>query len=464
MMNIRSILLFCILSVSCCLSSLQAGVAGDKTAGFIHPMVPGEQPDKSSQGDPVFSIGGDLRLRFESLENFNIKQTLHDQDTYFLERFRLNFTLQSKHGIQALVQFQDAHSIDAKLENKDFKGSSPFNNDLDLRQASIQWKKIKRSPFGFKVGRQAISYRDNRVFGPGEWGNVGRYTWDAAVFKYEDSHVSLDAFYAKRLFYRPSKFLDDHYPYDVYAVYAQLKKWPFNADLFYVCKDNENDEDKFNERYMKEQRHTIGIYLQRTIVLCEKKCSLNCSGLYACQTGRYPNKDKNISASGAFASLGLDLNLFVPQSFSVRYSYGSGDRDANDDNVQTFDGIFGAIDLYYGRMNLFSWMNIKDCQLTYELKSGRGFKLITEYHWFYVDEKSDAWYYGTGKPARTGPQVSAAGSDFLGRELDVFVVYKATKSLEFQTGYCRFSPGDVIVKSGFHAVNNYFIFQTSLEF
>ncbi len=31
---------------------------------------------------------------------------------------------------------------------------------------------------GLKAGRQSVSYADNRVFGPGNWGNVGRYWWD----------------------------------------------------------------------------------------------------------------------------------------------------------------------------------------------------------------------------------------------------------------------------------------------
>jgi len=187
---------------------------------------------KSNLGDTVFSIGGSLRLRYEYVDDFNIKQYIDTQDKYLLERFRLEFALKTKKGIQAFIQFQDAHCIECQLENKDFKGTSPFNNDFDVRQAYLQWTKIEKSPFGFKVGRQQINYRDNRVFGPGEWGNVGRYTWDAAMLKYEDSYVQLDTFYAKRIFYRPSEFLDENFPFSAYAVYAQVKKLPFDLDFF----------------------------------------------------------------------------------------------------------------------------------------------------------------------------------------------------------------------------------------
>ncbi len=419
---------------------------------------------KSNLGDTVFSIGGSLRLRYEYVDDFNIKQYIDTQDKYLLERFRLEFALKTKQGIQAFIQFQDAHCIDCLLENEDFKGTSPFVNEFDLRQAYLQWTKIEKSPFGFKVGRQAISYRDNRLFGPGEWGNVGRYTWDAAMLKYEDSYVHLDTFYSKRIFYRPTEFFDENFPYSAYAVYAQVKKLPFDLDLFYVYKYNGDDKDKYGELYQRERRHTLGFYLQGKVPLQGKDYSLNYSGLYAYQTGRYPTKDKDISSCGAYANLGLDFNLFIPQSFWVRFSYGSGDKDPGDDEVQTFDGVFGAIDLYYGRMNMFSWMNLEDYQLTYELRPVKGLKIIADYHWFRVDENDDAWYYGTGKPARTATQVSATDSNSLGTELDIFAIYKATKSLEFQLGYCYFSPGTVIKKSGFHEESNYFIFQTFFQF
>ncbi|MDD4870628.1 MAG: alginate export family protein [Kiritimatiellae bacterium] len=419
---------------------------------------------KSKLGDTVFSIGGSLRLRYEYVDDFNVKEYVDTQDQYVLERFRLECALKTMDGIQAFVQFQDAHSIDCRLKLEDFKGTSPLVNEFDLRQAYLQWTKIEKSPFGFKVGRQAISYRDNRVFGPGEWGNVGRYTWDAAMLKYEDSYIQLDAFYAKRIFYRPTEFFDEYFPYSVYAGYGQVKKLPLKLDLFYVYKYNRNDENKYSQSYAKERRHSLGFYLEGKVPLHGKDYSLNYSGLCAYQTGRYPTEDKDISSYGAYVNLGLDFNLFIPQGFWVKYTYGSGDKNSGDDKVQTFDGIFGAIDLYYGRMNMFAWSNIEDYQLTYELKPVNGLKIIADYHWFRVDENEDAWYYGTGKSARTAGNVSATQSRALGTELDVFAVYKANKFLEFQLGYCHFNPGTVIKKSGFHEKSNFLIFQTFYQF
>ena len=145
----------------------------------------------------------------------------------------------------------------------------------------------------------------------------------------------------------------------------------------------------------------------------------------------------------------------------MRYSYGSGDEDPSDNKSQTFDGIFGAIDKYFGRMNILCWKNLKDYQLTYQLKLIKGLKITIDHHWFYLSQKGDYWYYANERPLR---DVSSTGSDDLGREWDGFAVYDMNKHLQFQLGICRFLPGTALVKSGFHEKADYIIFQTFIKF
>lgn len=412
-------------------------------------------------GNASLSIGGNLRLRYEYQNNFNVKTYTNTKDNYILERFRLNMHLKTQKGLNTFIQFQDAHCFDCSLKVNDFKGKSPYVNELDIRQAYVEWRKIGGSPFGFKIGRQQINYRDNRVFGPGEWGNVGRYTWDALMFKYEGNYLDLDIFFAKRIFYRPKVFLDEHYPYDVYALYGKIKHLPVSLDIFYTFKFNRTDKVKYGILFKKEQRHTLGFYFKGKQFLHGKKYFLSYSGLYAYQTGRYPGRGLRISAYGTYANLGIHFKAFVPQAFWVRYSYGSGDKNSHDNKSQTFDGIFGAIDKYFGRTNMLCWKNLKDYQLTYQLKPIKGLKITIDYHWFYLAQKKDFWYYANGKPVR---DVSATGSDYLGREWDVFAVYDINKYLQFQLGVCRFLPGTALIKSGFHEKADYTIFQTFIKF
>lgn len=213
-------------------------------------------------GNVSFSISSNLRFRYEYQNNFNIKTYTNTRDNYLLERFRLNLDLKTQNGLKAFIQFQDSHCFDCVLKTDGFKGKSPYVNEMDVRQAYSEWHKIGSSPFGFKAGRQQINYRDNRVFGPGQWGNVGRYTWDALVFKYEGNYLNLDTFFAKRIFYRPKAFLDEHYPYDVYALYGEVRHLPISLDVFYTFKFNRTDKDKYGTLFYQVLRRQTWSFLQ----------------------------------------------------------------------------------------------------------------------------------------------------------------------------------------------------------
>ena len=445
--------------LACFLSGLLVflGLGAEVMASYL----PSAQLKNIQLGDAFLDIGGNLRLRYEYQNNYNIKKYTNTKDNYLLERFRLNIGLKTQKGLKTFIQFQDSHCIDCALGVDDFKGKCPYVNELELRQAYLEWHKINNSPFGFKIGRQQIAYRDKRVFGPGAWGNVGRYTWDTFMLKYETTYLNLDGFFAKRIFYRPKSFLDKHYPYDVYALYGQIKQLPIDLDVFYVLKYNRSDvTDEYGNFFPKERRHTFGFYLKGKQPLYGKDYSLNYSGLYAYQTGS--KQDKHISAYGWYANLGLNYKFFIPQSFWVKYSYGSGDKNSGDDKNQTFDGIFSGMAKYFGRINMFCWDNMKDYQLTYQLKPLKGLKIIIDHHWFYLAQKADYWYYFNCKPVKN--RKPPFPSDYLGREWDGFAVYDVNKHLQLQLGICRFLPAIALVKTGFHEKADYITFQTLIKF
>ncbi len=408
-------------------------------------------------------IGGNFRLRYEYQNNYNIKKYTDVDDKYLLERIRLNLDLKIPKNFKAFIQFQDSHCIDCNLRLSDFKGKCPYVNEWDIRQAYLEWPRINGSHFGFKIGRQQIAYRDRRVFGPGSWGNVGRYTWDAFMVKYESYYLDLDVFFAKRIFYLPKTFLDKYYPYNVYALYGKLKKLPIDLDVFYVYKFNHEDKtDRYGNFFPKEKRHTLGFYFKGKHLLYSKDCSLKFSGLYAYQMGSYLSQERNIRAYGYYINLGINYKFFIPQSFWLKYSYGSGDRNPKDNKIQTFDGIFGGMAQYFGRMNIFCWKNIKDYQLTYQLMPIRRLKIILDHHWFYLAQKTDYWYYFNCKPVKDRGRNFR--SDYLGKEWDAFAIYDVNKHLQFQLAYCHFIPESAIIDTGFHEESDYFIFQTFYKF
>lgn len=250
----------------------------------------------------------------------------------------------------------------------------PYWDYMDLRQAYVERLPGESSPLGFKVGRQAISYADNRVWGPGEWGNVGRYTWDAAKLIVDVPPARIDFIFGDRIKYDPAGFDGDHYQFHAYGVYA------------------------------------------------------------------------TVEAYGANARLGYTFDVPWKLRIGAEVSYGSGDPNPGSGRYQTFDGLFGAVDSMYGRMNLFSWKNLHDYQASLSIKPTKKVALSLDWHFFRLDKAKDAWYYCNGRPQREDP-TGAAGTE-LGHEIDLIAKYKCSEHLDFQTGYAHFFPGRFIRRTG----------------
>ena len=389
-----------------------------------------------SLGPGSLDVGGSVRARYEVYDNFSIRRynTRFTDDALFA-RLRLNFDYHFSESAHAFVMLQDSHFWFNRLHVGDFPGSCPYQNPLDLRQAYFEWQRIGDSPWGFKIGRQAISYRDKRIFGPGEWGNVGRYAWDAAKITFETDAVRIDAFAAQRVLFDPRRFDSRHFGFDAYAVYAQVKKLPVDLDLFYVLKYDDHGTTVGESGVSDEKRHTFGLYWGRS-----PGKGLDYGATTVVQCGRYGGDD--IRAYGYNNSMGYTFDAPWSPRIGVELSYASGDHDPTDGDHETFDNVFGAVDCFYGRMNLFAWKNLADYQATFSVKPTKKMKIWLDYHFFRLAEDSDAWYYCSGRPQRRDP-TGHSGST-LGHELDLMLKWKMTDDLELFTGYAHFFPGGFI--------------------
>jgi len=367
----------------------------------------------------------------------------------------LEFGLKNQNGLGFFIQFQDAHIIDSDFPADAFPKGSPYKNVFDVRQVYAEWEHIYGSPLGFKIGRQRISYADRRIFGPGEWGNVGRYTWDALIVSYDNQYLKVDAFYSKRIRYKPDDFLDGHFPFHVWSIYGTLKNLPARIDFFWVYKRDDRGITVGESGKGNENRYTFGAYVNGEILK-----NMDYHGTFAYQFGKWGNDD--ISAYGANVRVGYTFPSLLSGRIGVEYSYASGDSNPKDGKKETFDGVFGAIDLYYGRMNLFSWMNLQDYQLTFSIKPLETLKIISDYHWFKLSQEKDAWYYGNGKGIRRDTKGECGSS--LGTEWNIYGTYRFKNNIEFQAGYCLFFPGTFIKNTGFDGNSRYIFFQVFVLF
>jgi len=411
---------------------------------------------KSVKAGPLtLDFGGQVRARYEYDGGFTLlgyQPGGHDQ--LLLERVRLDLAARFKKGPRLILQLQDAHAWLTRLKDSDFPVSSPIEDTLDIRQLSVEWEHIGGTAIGFRLGRQQISYGDQRVFGPGSWGNTGRYAWDAAMLKIDTRWFWTDAWVGDYLTYKSDVWPDrDLKRFRTFVAYTHLKELPFRLDIFYVLKSDTSGAVVGESGTGNLLSHTAGFQAEgRAFGL------LDAGATFAGQFGRSAGDE--IRAFGASGKLGVTLPAASQPRLGVQYTWGSGDRDPYDRVHGTFDGVYGGRDIsFYGYLNLFFWANLRDAEIDFSVKPHHGIELFVEYHHFRLDQATDAWYT-TGLKAYRRDPTGRSGTG-LGGELDSRVVWTLWNHLELMAGYGRLFPGLFVKNTGPAAPANWVFAQAA---
>jgi hypothetical protein len=409
-------------------------------------------------GPVTLDLGGQVRLRYEHDDGFSIKgyePGSHDQ--LLLERVRLELTARFSERSRFFVQLQDAHAFLTRLGASDFPKSSPIEDTLDLRQLYLEWLHLGGSPVGLRLGRQQIAYGDQRVFGPGNWGNTGRFAWDAAMLKIETAPLWADLWVGQPLQYRSDRWPNGQIvDFLTFVTYVHLNRLPFRLDLFYALKFDGSGSVAGEAGKGDLLSHTLGLQLEGTALGW-----LDYSGTFIGQLGTQAGD--TIRAFGANAKLGVTIPLPLRPRLAAQLTWGSGDEDPKDGVHGTFDGVFGGRDIFfYGCLNLFFWANLRDYEADLHLEPVRGLRVFVEYHYFTLDRPRDAWY-STGLKAQRQDPAGLSGLE-LGHELDLRAVYTLLGHLELMAGYGRFFPGAFVRATGTAAAASWVFGQAAYSF
>lgn len=280
----------------------------------------------------------------------------------------------------------DAHPFLTKLKDKDFPQSSPIQDTFDIRQLHAEWLKIGGTPFGFRAGRQQISYGDQRVFGPGNWGNSGRFAWDAVMFKIQTDRFDSDLWGGKYLTYKssvwPNRSARDFF---TFVNYTQIKKQDSSG-----AAAGESGPGGI-------RAHTLGFQAEGRMFEL-----LDAGATYARQTGRWAGE--RLRAGGASGKLGVTFPAAWNPRLGGQYTWGSGDSNPADGVHGTFDGVYGGRDIFfYGYLNLFAWANLRDAEVDFSVRPRRDLTGYVELHHFRLDQAADAWYTTGIRPYRRDP-------------------------------------------------------------
>ena len=453
-----------------------AALAGLAATAFAGPPVPPppskpvEQPLLSFfDGAVVFDV--QERLRWEIRENnfdFNDSVNALTDDNWFLQRFRIGLMLKPTDWLKIYAQAQD--SREWLSDRADIPGVLGAEGDdpFDLRQAYIEIGNTKDIPFGIKVGRQILSYGDERLVGAFDWNNIGR-TFDAVKLSYKAPTWWIDAFASTVAV--PHR--EGYNQSDLFNGNETEREQVFSGLYFSTTALDFQTTDLYAFHLHEEQAVTSTNFLTLGFRVKSKP------GYFAPQEpAGYAKDGKTVvapaapkpigfdyEAEGAFQTgkvRGLDLTAFaihggVGYTFDagwlprlgVAYNYGTGDDNPTDGDIETFQNLFPTNHKFYGQMDVFSWQNMHDLEVSFKFSPVKKVNVKAEYHAFWLASTDDVWYRANGATAiRPLSPAARSASNYAGSEVDLTVTYAATKWLTVEAGYSHFFAGDYLADTG----------------
>ncbi|MBL9167424.1 MAG: alginate export family protein [Verrucomicrobiales bacterium] len=460
--------------------------------GFINEWLRKDDP-----GTAAWDIGGSVRMRYELKDNFGIagapgsldfRNTNADVDNaYLMERIRLRLGYTAQwwsalvEGRSSLVQEDDRFASTAPVV---YKGRGPEADSIDLHQAYVTLGNHKEFPLSLKVGRQEMSYGEERIIGAFAWNNIGR-VFDAAKMRWQNAWFGADFFTSRVVIPEDSRFnVSNDYDYfsGFYATSPLIQK--HSLDFYFLARNASTKAARAELTPQSPQPSARDIY-----TLGARLKSL---------PGQFGSWDYTVDLIGQFGHFN-DTRAGVPlrsqehlayayilqggytfaESFGtprigLEYSHGSGDSDPRDDKHGTFENLFPTNHKFYGYMDFVSLENIHDVRVIYQIKPHPRLSLALEGHLFWLADTSDNFYNvggvprGGGAATGTGYGVNSNYGSFVGSELDLIAGYAVTRYAQLEVGFGHFFAGSYVDKTfqniGGSADANYVYTQLNVNF
>jgi len=407
------------------------------------------------RGDALtMKVGGELRYRLELRDDFTFNDDAYEDDAVHLLRTRLQVDVHAGPSVRAFVQGQDAESFASSGLNR----TNAFIDRLDLRQLFVELTSpIEALPVKLKVGRQELSYGEQRFVGAFDWSNVAR-VFDAAKVSWTPaSWAQVDGWFSQVvLIDRVGPDSADHGE-NFYGLYASLKPVrDHTLDTFLLIRhDRDNElrgEIAGHRGQLKE--YTLGNRFRG------KLAHVDYGVEWAWQFGSRAHED--INAWAWHNELGYTF-AEVPWSprLGMEYNHGSGDDNASDGEGGNFDNLFPTNHPYYGYMDFASLRNLNHVEMNLSTKPCKSLTLVTKYHWLFLDTNKSAWF-NAGQGVIRAAGVNA--SQTLGQEVDLLAKWQVCRHVETLLGFSHFHAGAFVHDTGTSDDANFGYWQTTVKF
>ncbi len=388
------------------------------------------------EGEVTLVSGGQLRLRYESQDNKNLRGTVPGNNDFILMRARLYGDLRLSNGMRLFVE-----GLSADIHGNDAPPTAIDRNNPDLLNAFVD---LPAGDSIVRLGRSELQYGAQRLISPLEWGNTRR-TFQGAVVKTPTADGSFDVIVVRPVIIDPRDDDGANASRWFGGVYATRKLSGGDGLDLYALALTEDENILVGQAGMPPGDSEVYTFGTRW---WGKRDAWDFELEAAHQRGA--RADSSIGAFMGTARAGFTI-ADAPGSprLGVDLDWASGDDDPTDSQVGTFNQLFplghawlGYLDLV-GRQNIFAIMP----NATFKTSPETSFRV--SWTAFRLDEKTDALYNAGGAPTLVDP--TGASGDDVGREIDLTLTWLPAWMAphgEILFGYSTFSPGHFVETLG----------------
>jgi hypothetical protein len=332
--------------------------AGVSVAAEEGPALP-EPLDRLLRG----AFAAPLRYRHEYRDDYDFRDDRDDGDDRDLLKVNLGVDARPVDPVRVRVAGRQTRTWGRN------QPPSPridrFGHDrVDLFEGHVEVGPFEGVPFSAVVGRQVLAFGEERLVGPLEFVQNAN-VWDAARLRLTLEDVRVDAWWGRLVLFEGPDDRNANRPVDTvdfFGAYGSVDLGGPVIEPFYLLKYDDNHV------IASETGGRTGHVLLRSAPGARAKVPLALGfDLYAdavIQFGRQGRDD--IFAWGAAGKVvwSAPEEIRPLWQLEVEYVYGSGDTNPRDGKRGTFDNFYPTNHKFYGEMDLASWQNIHDLELT----------------------------------------------------------------------------------------------------
>ncbi len=398
------------------------------------------------------SLGGEFRFRMEAETNKAFGATEPAQDTFTLYRYFLHADL--KYGKAFRVFAQGIAAFD---EDRDLALRPTDENRWDLHQLFFDMRILgEDQPWTLRLGRQELSYGNERLVSPLEWVNVRR-RFDGVKLFARLEKWDIDFWYAKPVVVQRKQ--GDRFDEDVdfYGLYATFKGIPRHGiDLYLLALDDTGNRSNPNGNMGDRNNYTLGSRFWGKTGGFDYETEL------AGQWGHWAGDTVHAWTWAIDGGYTLEDVVWKPR-LGAGFDWASGDASPGDGRVGTFDQLFPLGHKYFGFLDLFGRQNITDAYVNLSAwPVEKKVRTALVYHAFWLDDDQDALYDVSGAPGRR--HATGHSGTEIGHEIDLTVSWKFDFHSSLLFGYSHFWDSDFVIQTGPSEDADLFYVQYSFKF